>query len=60
MIQPALVKSETSVSMLYAAYYVKVRMVRNKTNLPVNLSTHQLINSSTHQLINSSTHQLVY
>ena len=33
--------------MLYAAYYVKVRMVRNKTNLPVNLSTHQPVNLST-------------
>lgn len=37
--------------MLYAAYYVKVRMVRNKTNFPVNLSTHQLINSLTRQLV---------
>lgn len=33
--------------MLYAAYYVKVRMVRNKTNLPVNSSTHQPVNLST-------------
>lgn len=37
--------------MLYAAYYVKVRMVRNMTNLPVNLSTYQLINPSTRQLV---------
>lgn len=37
--------------MLYAAYYVKVRMVRNLANLPVNLSTHQLINPSTRLLV---------
>lgn len=46
--------------MLYTAYYVKVRMVRNMTNLPVNLSICYPVNLSTHQLINPSTRQLVY
>ena len=39
----------------YATYYVKVRLVRSFTNLPVNLSTRQLVNFSTRQLFNFST-----